>query len=148
MSCYLGQTLYVRYAGEHWLELPQLKKKLPELLKEHGAATGLSKLYVEPKASGKSVVQELRSLTQLNVVEAPTPDGDKRSRVNTSSPFIEAGRVVLLERPWNAALVNQAAAFPTATHDDMLDCLTQAIRRHAAPAATGIKVYQSFGITS
>jgi len=43
------------------------------------------------------VVQELRSLTHLNVVEAPTPEGDKRSRVNTASAFIEAGRVAMLE---------------------------------------------------
>jgi predicted phage terminase large subunit-like protein len=64
------------------------------------------------------------------VVEAPTPDGDKRSRVNTASPFIEAGRVVLIDGSWNEKLINQAAAFPTAAHDDMLDCLTQAIRRH------------------
>ncbi|MVN76434.1 phage terminase large subunit [Hymenobacter sp. HMF4947] len=144
VSCYLGQTLYVRYAGEMWLELPQLKKRLPQLLAEHRAATGQSKLYVEPKASGKSVVQELRSLTQLNVVEAPTPDGDKRSRVNTSAPFIEAGRVVLLEGAWNEALVSQAASFPAAAHDDILDCLTQAIRRHSAPVHHGPGVYQTF----
>lgn len=140
VSCYLGQTLYVRYAGEMWLELPQLKKRLPALLAEHRAATGQSKLYVEPKASGKSVVQELRSLTQLNVVEAPTPDGDKRSRVNTASAFIEAGRVVLLEGPWNEALVSQAASFPAAAHDDMLDCLTQAIRRHGVRVGQGITI--------
>ena len=143
VSAYLGQTLYVRWAGEMWLELPQLKRQLPALLATHGA-TAQSKLHVEPKASGKSVVQELRSLTQLNVVEAPTPDGDKRSRVNTASPFIEAGRVVLLDGSWNSALVSQAAAFPTAAHDDMLDCLTQAIRRHAAPASVPISVYQTF----
>ena len=146
ISCYLGQILYVRWAGEMWLELPQLKRRLPELLKEHGAATPQSKLHVEPKASGKSVVQELRSLTQLNVVEAPAPDGDKRSRVNTASPFIEAGRVVLLDGSWNTALVSQATAFPTAAHDDMLDCLTQAIRRHAVVVRKAPSVYQTFGV--
>jgi len=99
-------------------------------------------------ATGKSVVQELRSLTQLNVVEAPTPDGDKRSRVNTASAFIEAGRVVLLEGPWNEALVSQAASFPAAAHDDMLDCLTQAIRRHAKPEQKGPGTYQTFGVKS
>lgn len=144
ISTYLGQTLYVRWAGEMWLELPQLKKRLPQLLAEHGAAGGRSKLHVEPKASGKSVVQELRSLTQLNVVEAPTPEGDKRSRVNTAAPFLEAGRVVLLEGTWNGALVSQATAFPTAAHDDMLDCLTQAIRRLTAVAHAPISVYQTF----
>jgi predicted phage terminase large subunit-like protein len=76
----------------------------------------------------------------------PTPEGDKRSRVNTASAFIEAGRVVLLEGPWNAALVSQAASFPAAAHNDMLDCLTQAIRRHTKPVPQGTGVYQSFGV--
>jgi predicted phage terminase large subunit-like protein len=128
-SCYLGQTLYVRYAGEMWLELPDLKKRLPELVTAHGY-TRLSKLHVEPKASGKSVVQELRAISQLNVVEAPTPTGSKLERVNSISPFLEAGRVVLLDGSWNEAFISQCAGFPTAAHDDMLDCLCQAIARH------------------
>jgi predicted phage terminase large subunit-like protein len=144
ISTYLGQTLYVRFVDEMWLELPGLKKKLPELLATHEAATAQSKLHVEPKASGKSVVQELKAITQLNVVEAPTPDGDKRSRVNTASAFIEAGRVVLIDGSWNEKLINQAAAFPTAAHDDMLDCLTQAIRRYQPVGGKPITTYQSF----
>jgi len=132
-TCYIGQTLYVRHAAEMWLEMPELKKALPLLLGQHGYSRE-SKLYVEPKATGKTVVQELRSLTQLNVVEAPTPTGSKVERVNAASPFIEAGRVVLIDGAWNDAFVNQCASFPTAAHDDMLDCLTQAIARVHGPA--------------
>lgn len=128
-SCYLGQTLYVRYAGEMWLELPDLKKRLPDLATAHGY-TRLSKIHVEPKASGKSVVQELRAISQLNVVEAPTPTGSKLERVNSISPFLEAGRVVLIDGGWNEAFITQCAGFPTAAHDDMLDCLCQAIARY------------------
>jgi predicted phage terminase large subunit-like protein len=144
ISTYIGQTLYVRFVEEMWLEFPALKKKLPELLATHDAATAQSKLHVEPKASGKSVVQDLKAITQLNVVEAPTPDGDKRSRVNTASAFIESGRVVLIDGSWNEKLINQAAAFPTAAHDDMLDCLTQAIRRYQPVGNKPITTYQSF----
>jgi predicted phage terminase large subunit-like protein len=133
LSCYLGQTLYVRHVSEHWLELPQLKKKLPEVVAANGF-TSTSKLHVEPKASGISVMQELRAGTQLNVVAAPTPGADKITRVNTASPFIEAGRVVLVQAPglpWNVeAFISQASTFPNAAHDDMLDCLTQAIDRY------------------
>jgi predicted phage terminase large subunit-like protein len=135
-SAYLGQTLYVRWAGEMWLELPALKLKLLELVKTHGYASPMSKLHIEPKASGKSVVQELRAISQLNVVEAPTPHGEKTERVNGASPFIESGRVVLiLDAPgaplgWHEPFVGQASGFPTAAHDDMLDTLTQAIARY------------------
>jgi predicted phage terminase large subunit-like protein len=128
-SCYIGQALYVRLATEMWLELPELKKRLPELVAAHGY-TRLSKLHVEPKASGKSVVQELRAISQLNVVEAPTPTGSKLERVNSISPFLEAGRVVLIDGGWNEAFISQCASFPNAAHDDMLDCLCQAVARH------------------
>lgn len=128
-SCYIGQKLYVRYAGEMWLELPDLKKRLPDLINMHGY-TRLSKLHVEPKASGKSVVQELRAISQLNVVEAPTPTGSKLERVNGISPFLEAGRVVLIDGGWNESFISQCASFPNAAHDDMLDCLCQAIARY------------------
>jgi predicted phage terminase large subunit-like protein len=131
-SVYLGQTLYVRHVLEMWLEMPELKKALPIALEAHGY-TPASKLYVEPKASGKTVVQELRSISQLNVIEAPTPTGSKLERVNASSPFIEAGRVVLVEGPWNEAFISQCSSFPNAAHDDMLDCLCQAIARVQQP---------------
>lgn len=135
-SVYLGQTLYVRWVGEMWLEFPALKLKLLELVKQHGYTAPLSKLHIEPKASGKSVVQELRNISQLNIVEAPDPKAKKTERVNSASPFIEAGRVVLiLDAPgaplgWHEPFISQAAGFPTAAHDDMLDTLTQAIARY------------------
>jgi predicted phage terminase large subunit-like protein len=135
-SCYLGQTLYVRLATEMRLEFPELKLRLQQLVKANGYTTQ-SKFYIEPKANGLSVVQELRSISQLNVVEAPTPKDDKPTRVNAASPFIEAGRVVLLDGSWNEAFISQAASFPTAAHDDMLDCLTQAISRYNKPASGG-----------
>jgi len=48
--------------------------------------------------------------------------------------------VVLLEEPWNAALVSQAASFPAAAHNNMLYCLTQAIRRHSVRVGQGITI--------
>ena len=62
-----------------------------------GGWTGACYCFSYRAGCSPCVVQELRSLTQLNVVEAPTPEGDKRSRVNTASAFIEAGRVAMLE---------------------------------------------------
>lgn len=140
-SCYLGQTLYVRWVGEMWLELPELKKKLMVLVAAHGY-THASKLHIEPKASGKSVVQELRSISQLNVVEAPAPPDDKTTRVSAAAPFIEAGRVVLIDGAWNEAFISQASSFPNAAHDDMLDCLTQAIARVHQPTLQRATVRQ------
>ncbi|MDO7849914.1 phage terminase large subunit [Hymenobacter sp. M29] len=134
VSTVLQNTLYVRYSGEFTLEAPELLAKLPQLLKDNGFGM-LSKFYIEPKASGKTIVQMLRVQTKLNIVEAPPPMGGKTERVNASTPFIEAGRVVLLDGSWNEALINQCAAFPNAAHDDRLDNLTQAIARATKPQA-------------
>lgn len=132
VSTVLQNTLYVRLSAELRLEAPELLARLPVLLRENGFGP-LSKLYVEPKASGKTIVQLLRTQTKLNVVEAPPPQGDKTTRVNASTPFLESGRVVLLEGDWCEALIGQAAAFPNAAHDDRLDTLTQAIARATKP---------------
>jgi predicted phage terminase large subunit-like protein len=143
IDTYLGQTLYVRLAAEYWLELPALKRKLLEVLPAVGFGP-LSKLYIEPKAAGLSVGQELKAVSQLNVVYSPAPANDKTTRVHTAAPFIEAGRVVLLVGApgapvgWQDAFISQSAGFPTAAHDDMLDTSTQAIARHNKPKGGGV----------
>lgn len=132
-SCYIDNTLYIREASQAWLELPELVKALPEFVKRNGY-TPQSKLHIEPKASGKSTSQTLRRTTALNIVEAPAPKDDKVTRVNNAAPFVEAGRAVLIDGSWNEDFLHQCATFPKGEHDDMLDCMVQAIERIHVPA--------------
>lgn len=129
-SAYVDNTLYVHNASEFRLEFPELCEELPKYVARH-EYTSQSKLHIEPKASGKSLHQVLKRQTKLNVVEAPAPTDDKRTRVNGISPFCEAGRVVLVDdgTGWVEPFLQQVCTFPTAAHDDMLDCLVQAINR-------------------
>jgi len=56
------------------------------------------------------------------------PKGAKVARVRAISGRVEAGNVHLLEGNTGAAvLVNEAAAFPNAEHDDAVDAMTQAL---------------------
>lgn len=55
--------------------------------------------------------------------------GSKTVRMRAQSPLIEAGDVILLERPWAAALVNEFASFPDGAHDDQVDMTSQALKR-------------------
>ena len=80
---------------------------------------------IEKKASGQSLIQELR-LQQIPILEY-LPDRDKVSRVYASSPYIESGRVWLPNTNWADALLDEATQFPNGAHDDMVDCLTMAI---------------------
>jgi predicted phage terminase large subunit-like protein len=123
-----SNKVYIVRTISVWKEFPDLITWLPEFVKGLGY-NQRSKIYVEPKASGKSVVQTIRKTTNLNIIESEAPKDDKLTRVHTVSPKIEAGRVFLHEGPWNDAFISQLTTFPNAEHDDEVDCLTAIVKR-------------------
>ena len=87
-----------------------------------------SRVYVEPKASGLSAAQSLKSYTGLSVIIDKAPTIDKVSRLDAVTPIIEAGRVYLLEgQSWIQGFIDQVEMFPNSKHDDMVDCLSMAL---------------------
>ena len=111
------------------LEFPDLVKHINLFVNKNGY-TSRSKIYVEPKASGKSIVQTLIRETGLNVKEDKPPTKDKVARVQDISATIESGRVSLLKGAWNDEFLLQCQQFPAAKHDDMVDCLVMALNKH------------------
>lgn len=111
------------------VEFPELKKRmqwLAEQWKPH-------QILVEDKASGQSLIQELRYASALPIIPIKV-DKDKLARAEAITPLIEAGRVFLPEfAPWLSDYVDELAAFPTGVHDDAVDSTTQALNylRHA-----------------
>ena len=86
-----------------------------------------SAILVEDRASGQSLVQELKTATVLPVIGVKV-DTDKVSRAQAVTAFVEAGKVYLpAEAPWLNDFVNELAAFPTGLHDDQVDSTTQAL---------------------
>lgn len=85
-------------------------------------------ILIEDKASGQSLIQELRADTRLPVV-AIEPEGDKVSRMNGVSSLFEAGQVYLPhEAPWLLDYEAELFAFPLSTHDDQVDSTSQFLR--------------------
>jgi predicted phage terminase large subunit-like protein len=83
-------------------------------------------MIIEKKASGQSLIQDLRR-AGLPIREY-TPDKDKVSRVNAISPLVESGRIwVPKEKPWGDSLIIEATSFPNGAHDDQVDAMTMAI---------------------
>lgn len=123
--CYHNHNLYVKFSKQAWLEFPELIKEIKTYALDHNASRG--KILIEPKASGKSIAQQLKRETSLNVIELDPPKDDKLTRVHSASPFIEARRVILIRDSWNDLLVGECSQFPNGQHDDMLDTLTNAI---------------------
>lgn len=124
----LNNNLYITHHTNVWKEFPELVRWLPEYVQAHGYRHN-SMIHVEPKASGKSVVQTIQRATNLNIVESDAPKDDKLSRLHTASPKIEAGRVYLHEGPWNEHFISQVTSFPNADHDEEVDNLTAIIKR-------------------
>lgn len=127
LACtYYNNNLYIRKVEAVRLEFPDLVKEIPKFCQLNGYNRS-SIAYVEPKASGKSVVQHLKSNVNLNIVEGVPPTTDKISRANSVSAFIESGRCYLLEGNWNDSFLNEVNAFPNGRHDDKVDVLVMAI---------------------
>jgi len=124
--------MVIRSCVQVWKEMPELVRYVQQFHDANGGTTR-SKVYIEPKASGLSLKQTLFRGSTLNVIEDKAPTTDKKSRVESCTPFIESGRVRLVEGPWNEAFIHQCVTFPSAKHDDMVDCLTMAIGRMQKP---------------
>lgn len=125
-TCYAsGNHLYVLDVQEVWLEFPALIKFITQHVHNFQHNAG-SCIYIEPKASGKSIAQQLRSITMLNVVELEAPKDDKITRAHGIAPICESLRVKTVSGPYREHFVDQLGMFPGATHDDMVDCLVMA----------------------
>lgn len=132
-SAFLGCTLinnilFIRNSQTRHFEFPELIKFIPDFVRANGYSIR-SRIYVEPKASGKSVVQQLRRATLLNIIEAPAPEKDKMTRVNAITPTLEAGRCMLIQGNWNQPYLDELGLFPNASNDDQVDTTVMAIDR-------------------
>jgi len=125
-----GDNLYIYKSIDKYLEMPELKSFIGNFVKSCGV--NVTQILVEPKASGKSLVQLLRRETNFNVSELKTNfvRYSKIERARASSPFIEGGRVYLVKDNWNEAYLQQVSTFPNAKHDEHIDVTSYAIERN------------------
>jgi predicted phage terminase large subunit-like protein len=121
-----GNFLYIVNVEEQWMEAPALMKYLKQHIVKYQHDRN-SKMFIEPKASGKTIAQMLRDGTMFNVIETKPPDKDKVTRANAVSPICESKRVKLINGPYVEKFLQQVTTFPNATHDDMVDVLVMAI---------------------
>ncbi len=104
-------------------EYTALKRTIEEMAQRHRPQAVL----IEDKASGQSLLQDLRLSTSLPVIPI-LPRGDKIHRAARITPLMEAGRVIFASHSaWMPALEAELLAFPHARHDDQVDALTQGL---------------------
>lgn len=124
-----GSDLYIYSALDKYMELPELTKFIPTYLSSLPIRVDLT--LVEPKASGKSIKQVLQLNARMNISEIKSDmvQMSKIERARTVSPFIEGGRIYLVQDKWNDVYLNQIATFPNAKHDEYIDLTSYAIDR-------------------
>ena len=105
------------------VEFPELKKKVVELYELHK----VNEIFIEDKASGQSLLQELQRNTRLPIKPIKV-EQDKIARVHAITPLIEAGRISLPNNQhWLKTFTDECEEFPNGEFDDMVDSMSQAL---------------------
>lgn len=114
-------------------EAPDLKRQVKMLWNKWSAGidhTPCSGLYVEDKASGTGLIQEIKRECAIPVLPL-NADKDKLTRLEAVLAHIEAGNVELPESPeYNKELLNECEAFTrddSHSHDDQVDTMVYGI---------------------
>lgn len=129
---YVRNNMILLEAGRGQWEYPDLVAKVKEI---NTAYNNPDAFLIEKKASGQSLVQDLRR-RGFPVFEY-IPDKDKVSRAHACTPFLKSGCIYVpadrlddnTMRPKSFAqdLISEAIQFPFDAHDDLTDTFTQAI---------------------
>lgn len=131
LCCFKSQSqkcVYVLNIAEVFKIFPELVKFVRQYLRINGYTTS-SMIKVEPKASGKSLVQQLKLTDGFNIVEIESEmiKDDKVTRLSAVSPLIQAGKWKLVRGAWNDYYLSQVCTFPNVKHDEFVDLTAYAI---------------------
>lgn len=131
-------------AWDEHLSYPDLRKRaIKEYTTEYGGMSEKSpytrarrpdRVLVEAKASGQSLLQDLR-LAKVPAVGYNPGMADKISRAHQAAPTLELGLLWIPESgknrgqtvSWAQEFIKQLTKFPVAEHDDYVDTFTQAV---------------------
>jgi predicted phage terminase large subunit-like protein len=117
-------------------EFPELKRRMIQL-NNVWRGRGLRGIYIEDKASGQSLIQEMQRESGVSIIPYKVVN-DKVSRLTAILPLIEGGRVLLpTAAPWLDAFHEECQSFPSGKHDDMVDALAIGLDVLARTPTTG-----------
>jgi predicted phage terminase large subunit-like protein len=112
------RRLFLLNVYRHKIEFPQLKRAVRELAALYRAKIVL----IEDKASGSSLIQELRAEHFSLVQAAPAMDGDKVMRLRAQTAKIEGGFVLFPKQAhWLEVYLSELISFPNSKYDDQVD---------------------------
>lgn len=133
-------------AWDEYLSYPELRKRvLDDWTAEYGADGSKGegtptkgrrpdRILVEAKASGQSLLQDLR-IAGVPAVGYNPGNADKIARAHQTAPTLEMGLLWIPESvknpgqpvAWASSFMKQIGKFPIAEHDEYVDCMTQVV---------------------
>lgn len=126
----LGKLHLIDMVRGKW-EAPELKRQAIELWNRYKTEIGgcvCDAFYIEDKASGTALIQELKAIMPVIGLQRNT---DKLTRVSGVTSYIEAGQVELPNNPeQNKDFLDECEAFTrddSHKHDDIVDNLVDGI---------------------
>ncbi len=110
------------------IDYPELKRQAKNYIQSAKWKPGV--VLIEDKASGQSLIQELRQDKEIRTaIIAIEPEGDKLTRLATEAAKFEAGMVRLPEQAeWLTDYENEIFKFPVAATKDQVDSTSQFLR--------------------
>ena len=127
---FFENALYVLISTDKYMELFELLKYFPAFAEAnyHGPT---NKVFIEPKASGKSLRSMLNKMG-FNCIEIENDvvSVGKMARVKDAEPTLESGKIFLIKGEWNKKFIDQCAIFPNGRHDEHVDLLCYSINKY------------------
>jgi predicted phage terminase large subunit-like protein len=122
---YENRQFYLLDVFRKRLTYPQLKRAVGELYRKFHP----TKLLIEDKSSGISLIQEIKAEGVYSVEPyKPEPGSDKFMRFAAQSIKFENGKVNLpKEAPWLDDYIREITGFPGTKHDDQVDSTSQGL---------------------
>lgn len=122
-------TMIETAEGAYLQDVTVLRAEYPELRKmilRMAEAYQPQAILLEDKASGQSLLQDIRREVRGLPLIGICPTQDKLTRFAAVSALIEAGKLWLpVDAPWLAAFEAELLQFPHGRHDDQVDALSQ-----------------------
>jgi predicted phage terminase large subunit-like protein len=112
-------------AMQERMEFPELKERAYSMYQEWQPDSCI----VEAKAAGAPLIFELRRMGIPVTDYTPSRGNDKFVRINSVTDLFKSGKVWAPDKRWATDVIEQMAAFPNSTHDDLVDSATQALIR-------------------
>jgi len=106
-------------------------------IKNTAARDGVDCTVAIPQDPGQAGLTQVRYLVREMAgfyVKASPESGDKTTRAGPLAAQINVGNVLMLQAPWNDAMINEMRMFPNGAYDDQVDSLSRSFMELTAGA--------------